>query len=85
MYITYLMIELRLGAQLTAKVLGWIGSWSSDRSCHLGHVDEDRFNAVAFTFHFGLEAWHFVAIEDIRNTAIHVDGCHVEAPKYRLV
>lgn len=70
------MVELRLGAQLTAKVLGRIGGRATDRFGHLGHVHDDRFDAVPFALHFGRDAGHLVPIENVGDITVDVDGTH---------
>lgn len=71
------MVELRLGAQLTAKVLGRIGGRSADRLGHFGHVHDDRFDAVALALDLGRDARHLVPIENIGDITVNVDGSHV--------
>lgn len=71
------MVELRLSSQLTAKVLGRIGGWSAYRLGHFGHINDDRFNAVAFALNFGRDAWHLVPIENVGDITVNVDGSHI--------
>lgn len=73
------MIELRLGSQFAAKVLGRIGGRTSDGTCHFGHVDQYGLDAVALALDLGLQTRHLVAIEDVRHAAINVYGRHVAA------
>lgn len=74
-----LEIKLGLGPQLTAKVLGGVSGWSAKSLSHLGHINDDSFDAITLTFYFGHKTWHFVAIEDIADVSVdvdtHGDGC----------
>lgn len=70
------MVELGLGAQLTAKVLGRIRGWTADRLGHLGHVDNDRFDAIALALYLGRDTRHLVPVEDVGDISVDVDGPH---------
>lgn len=71
------MVELGLGAQFATKVLGRIRGGTADRLGHLGHVHDDRFDAVALALHLGRDARHLVPVENVGNIAVNIDGAHV--------
>lgn len=76
--LTNLVIELSLGAQFAAKILGRIGGRTTDGLGHFGHIHDDRFNAVTLALYLGRDARHLVAIEQVGDIAIHIDRTHDE-------
>ena len=69
-----LHVELGLGAQLAAKVLGDVGGGTSEGPGHVHHVDQDGLDAVALALHLGLDAGHLVAVEGVLHVAVHVQS-----------
>lgn len=51
-------------------------SGAAQRLGHLGHVHNDRLDAVPLALHLGADARHLVAVERVRHIPVNVHGPH---------
>lgn len=73
---TNLVVELRLSTQFATEIFSRIGSWTTKCFSYFGHIDDNGFDAIAFSLNFGCNTGHFVTVENVRNVSIHVKSTH---------
>lgn len=71
-----LVVELGLSAELAAEELGGVRGWAVEGLGHVGHVDDDRLDAVALALDLGADARHLVPVVKVGDLAVNIQSAH---------
>ena len=69
-------VNVGLSTELETKVLDDVGTRTGKRLSNTAQVDNNSLDTVALAFDLGLDLFHLITIEGVRDVAANIDESH---------